>query len=218
MTTPTEALKLDLSKFCANESDPREHLRRPWKHGEWVYATNGHLCVRVPAASMPDVAECDKAPNAQNLFQKHMEQRQCEFLLMPTLPKVHACGDCEGKGTVLAVKCPACTDGAFDHYGDTYDCLHCEGSAAGPGWIESERDSATKRPCNFCDGLGSSLRENGNAPLGESTYSLVYLSWLAELPQVRVCPGLSAELPTKEQVPAVFLFDGGQALLMPRRD
>ena len=64
----TDTLRaVDLSRFCADANDPREYLRSPWKHGEWVYATNGHVCVRVPAASMPEVAECAKAPLAQNL-------------------------------------------------------------------------------------------------------------------------------------------------------
>lgn len=58
----------------------------------------------------------------------------------------------------------------------------------------------------------------GNARLGESTYSLVYLNWLAKLPQIRVCPGSPAETTTADQIPAVFIFDGGHAILMPRRD
>lgn len=209
---------IDLMRFCANESDPRDHLRKPWKHGEWVYATNGHVCVRVPASSMPDVGECDKAPPAQNMFLKYMEQRQCEFLPMPPLQKVAKCRACNGIGTVLATKCPACADGTFYHYGDTYDCMHCADSDAGPGWVEFERESATKRPCAQCDGLGASMRQNGNVALGEASYSLVYLHWLAAFPQLRVCPGSSAKLPGAEQVPAAFLFDGGQALLMPRMD
>lgn len=209
---------IDLQRFCANELDEREYLRKPWKHGEWVYATNGHVCVRVPTAAMPDVAECDKAPPAQKLFQKHMEQRQCEFLLMPSIAPLKKCSACYGKGYVHARKCPSCTEGTFDHYGYSYDCLYCEDSGAGPGWVDTEDERETRRPCNRCDGLGADMRENGNAPLGESTYSLVYLNWLAKLPQCRVCPGSSAETPTANQIPAVFIFDGGHAILMPRRD
>ena len=66
---------IDLQRFCANESDPRPYLRAPFKRGSWVYATNGHVCVRVPAATMPAATECDKAPPAHNLFKKHMEDR-----------------------------------------------------------------------------------------------------------------------------------------------
>lgn len=209
---------IDLMRFCANDNDAREYLRKPWKHGEWVYATNGHLCVRVPATTMPDATECDKAPPAHNLFTKHIEQRECEFLPMPKMAPLLKCSACYGKGYVFARKCPSCADGTFDHYGMTYDCLYCENSKAGPGWVDSEDENATRRPCDSCDGLGASMRQNGNAPLGESTYSRVYLSWLAKLPQVRVCPGSPAETPSADQIPAVFIFDGGHALLMPRRD
>ncbi len=209
---------VDLSRFCATADDPRDYLRSPWKHGEWVYATNGHLCVRVPAASMPEVSECAKAPRAQNLFQKHIEQRQCEFLLMPPLRPLVECGRCDGTGRVPAKRCPACTDGTFDHYGDTYDCQNCKGSAAGPGWLESYGSATESRPCDPCGGLGANMQTNGNVTLGESTYSLVYLSWLAALPQIRVCPGDSADNKYAGQIPAAFIFDGGQALLMPRKD
>lgn len=46
---------MNLQRFCASETDFKEHLRAPWLHGDWVYATNGHVCVRVPAASRPDI-------------------------------------------------------------------------------------------------------------------------------------------------------------------
>jgi hypothetical protein len=209
---------IDLSRFSATKHDPRQYLRKPWKRGEWVYATNGHLCVRVPADSMPDVAECSKAPPAQNLFQKHIEQRECDFLLMPPLKAVNPCKTCDGKGVVMARECSSCDDGTFDRDGYTYDCQFCEGSAAGPGWVETHGEHGELRPCNTCDGLGADMRANRNVALGDSTYSLVYLSWLAALPQVRVCPGSPAEVSTADQVPAVLIFDGGQALLMPRRD
>jgi hypothetical protein len=209
---------IDLQRFCANESDPRPHLRAPFKRGSWVYATNGHVCVRVPAATMPSVTECDKAPPAHNLFKKHIEDRACEFLVMPPLKAHRICSACYGKGFVFASKCPSCTDGMFDHYGMTYDCLYCDDSKAGPGWVDTEDESATRRPCDSCDGLGADMRENGNVRLGESTYSLVYLNWLAKLPQVRVCPGSPADAPSADQIPAVFIFDGGHAILMPRRD
>ena len=62
------------------------------------------------------------------------------------------------------------------------------------------------------------MRQNGNVSLGESTYSLVYLSWLAALPQIQVCPGNSADNKMADTIPAVFIFDGGQALLMPRKE
>lgn len=213
------AAALDLSRFCATADDPRDYLRSPWKHGEWVYATNGHLCLRVPAAYMPEVAECAKAPLAQNLFQKHIEQRECEFLLMPKLAKVKKCSACSGTGAIMAVRCSSCKDGTFDHYGYTYDCQHCAESAAGPGWIEAHgAHGSESRQCDACAGLGADMQKNGNVRLGESTYSLVYLSWLAALPQIRVCPGNSADNKYADQIPAVFIFDGGQALLMPRKD
>lgn len=211
---------IDLQRFCANELDEREYLHKPWKRGQWVYATNGHVCVRVPAEAMPDVGECDKAPAAERLFMQYVEGRQCDFLLMPKIAAPMKCHGCNGRGAVMARKCPSCTDGTFDHYGHTYDCLNCADSMGGPGWIECEGSAdAVRRPCNWCSGLGADMSINGNFRLGDAGYSVVYLHWLAKLPQVRVCPGTPAHnAEPKADIPAVFIFDGGHALLMPRRD
>ena len=214
---------IDLQRFCANESDPRPYLRAPFKRGQWVYATNGHVCVRVPVESEPDAQESDRSPNAGALFEKHIENRECEFLLMPKIPDLIQCSGCAGEGRVRAIKCAPCSGtGVFQHFGDTYDCQRCADSAAGPGWDERlPFDDASPedvmRVCDNCDGLGYALSSNGVMALGDSTYSPVYLSWIAALPQVRICPGGPAAAHHTEVVPAAFIFDGGQGIVMPRR-
>ena len=213
---------IDLQRFCANESDPRPYLRAPFKRGSWVYATNGHVCVRVPAESAPDVAEVEKTPNAGALFEKHIEKRECEFLLMPKIPDLIRCGGCGGKTKVRAIKCPHCDGGTFVRGDYSYDCQTCVDSSAGPGWDElmdfdPPHPDEQLRICDNCDGLGYSLSSNGVMALGDSTYSPVYLSWIAALPQVRICPGGPAVAHHTEIVPAAFIFDGGQGIVMPRR-
>lgn len=209
------ATAVDLAQFCATATDPREYLHTPWRRGDWVYAMNGHVCVRVPAESMPEVAESANpvAAGAEAMFQKHLEQRKCEFQPMPKLKKVTKCIQCLGKGTTKMAKCDSCDEGEFVRGGYSYSCQNCYG-----GWLPTDDKRGGKdRPCHLCAGTGDPVGMNDIVRLGESTYSLVYLSWLAALPLIRVCPGNRAGQDRADTIPAVFMFHGGQALLMPKR-
>lgn len=222
-TTPTTPAEV-LARFCANENDLREYLRAPWRNGAWVYATNGHIIIRVPSEAAPEVAECDRAPSKVGaMFAAHFTE-SAEFLLMPELPALFDCPSCEGAGRIRATKCNHCEgEGGFTRLGLWYDCKNCEGDPAGDGWVscldfENPAD-AVVRVCTECDGLGHRMHKHGITQIGEGTYSPVYLHWIAALPQARVMPG---DAPTasnsKTCKPLAFLFDGGQGLLQPRKE
>lgn len=219
-------MTIDLKRFCAKEEDPREYLRAPWRDGAWVYATNGHYLLRVAADTMPDAVPRDKHPDGGALFRKHLEDRTgLDFLVMPPLPKLKPCADCGGKGQVRAIKCADCVDGEFKHGNYTYTCQNCDESPAGAGWEHlnawnETRSNEVLRDCISCDGLGHNIQEHRGMAVGEASYAVVYLAMLAKLPQVRICPGEPANTKdwSKQPIPAVFTFDGGHALLMPRRD
>lgn len=219
-------MTIDLQRFCAHENDPREHLRAPWYEDGWVYATNGHFAVRVKAGrAQTDVQDKPQgAPDAASLFRKHVEDRVVDYLVMPPVPKLIECFGCQGKGNVRCIKCPDCVDGEFKHGGHIYECQNCDGSPAGPGWEHLTEDDGPQphevlRLCEDCDGYGFEFKRNGGMQIGGGHYSTVYLSMLASLPKVRICPGDPAPERWADAtvVPAAFLFDGGQALLMPWR-
>jgi hypothetical protein len=157
----------------------------------------------------------------QRIFKKWMEDRACEFLVMPLLPAVHKCPACNGVGTLWAIPCDDCKDGTFTHGFHQYDCKNCEDSDAGPGWIDAEEDhpKAKSVSCYECGGLGYPLRQVDPVQLGAAHYDAVYLNLLAALPQCRVCPGDPARsvYDGPSEAPALFLFDGGHGLLMPTR-
>jgi hypothetical protein len=215
-------MSIDLHRYCATESDPREHLRAPWRDGSWVYATNGHLVIRVPAAGLEAPERSDKHPDTAALFRKYIEDRPCDFLLMPPLAEPEKCSRCDGAGFVYAIACPDCTDGTFWHGDWQYDCQNCAGTAAGPGWVDAAKDAprAQRRPCDHCDFNGYHVGHGGATQIGEAHYATVYLWELAKLPQCRICPGDPAYANRQDgqrDAPAALIFDGGQALLMPRR-
>lgn len=214
---------MDLQPFCATGADPREHLRAPWKHGAFVYATNGVAAVRVPAESRPDITETpSNAPNAAAIFERTFE-RDGSFFLLPPVPAIPECIECEGTGKVRAIKCPDCDEGTFVRGRYAYECKNCEDSAAGPGWERvddeaPEQAGEVQRCCDFCDGRGYPVGIE-QVKLGAALYDASYLALFAALPQVRIRPGdeCTDNKYDPKLTPAAFIFDGGQGLLMPRR-
>lgn len=200
---------IDLQRFCAKDNDEREYLRAPWVADGWVYATNGHLCVRVPAKDRPDITQqADKHPKPAALFDKWFAGDE-PFLVFPPLPDTEKCRACDGDGWHCAAKCPQCDDGAFDRMGHTYQCLNCEGSFVKSGWMHVEDgETETRLACEVCFGRGADAATH---KIGECAFELVYLHWMASLPQARI------RLNEPEKDPAAILFDGGQALVMPKR-
>jgi hypothetical protein len=216
-------MTFDILKFCARPSDPREHLQKPFRVGEWVYATDGRAAVRVPANACPDVTEIAD-PNATGpkaiggLFDRAIAFPG-DFMQIPALGDVLRCRACRGAGKLWVSECPDCDgEGSFWHGRQKYDCQNCEDEAgAEPGWIVvgSDAKGAKQVVCECCDGLGFELYSNGAVAVRSAHYSRVYLARFAVLPNVRVRPGQSAEQMTPPAVAALFEFDGGQGILMP---
>lgn len=216
-------MHINLQRYCANDSDEREQLRQPWRAGEWVYATNGHLAVRVPAADYPDAAENSKAPkNIGDLFARAFDGREeIDFRKMPKLSGLIKCNSCKGSGRLRSVKCPDCDDeGEFVHGDHTYECKNCVDDPTGPGRLECSRgdEGSKEHACHACYGLGYPTRENGHKKIGDAAYSTVYLHMLGQLPQCRICPGDPAAASWEQKPrPAAIVFDGGRAIVMPYR-
>jgi len=201
---------IDLMRFCANENDPREHLRAPWRHGQWVYSTNGHVLIRVPAAQYPGhVVSTDKHPDVAAKFAKHLDGQTGEFSAMPPIDEPEACFFCYGKGHVCAVKCEHCDGkGEFIFKGREYDCDVCGEAcnAAPPGWLAVEHETPDLKVCVHCDGRG--FKRYQRLAIGGVDFDHGYLWWMARLPKARYRV-------TDSAVPGVFIGDGFHALVMP---
>jgi hypothetical protein len=192
-----------LSAFCANDTEEREHLRKPFRIGDFAYATNGHFIVRAPA----DAPELSNLPqgtlkNALALFDKWMHG---DFQPLPLLRAPSKCADCSGKGFRFAVTCTDCDgDGEFDHGSHTYTCKECDGE----GTLDDS--SGDRRTCASCNGRG---HERNAAPIriGDAVFQHTYLWQLSKLPGIL----FAAHGPTEA---GAFRFDGGCGLLMPTRE
>lgn len=107
---------IDLQKFCSTSSD-RKNIGQPWSDGEWTYATDGRICVRVPRRA--DVPENPEAPKnvSHTIFDCNPNDGKFQPLPGFTAPKMVACDNCGGDGKC---ECPACDA--------QHDCGCCKGT------------------------------------------------------------------------------------------
>jgi hypothetical protein len=113
-------MTLDLTPFCGKD-DIRTTLHSPWTSNGWTYATNGHMCVRVPA--LESVTRSD-GPNIEVVWAKLLPcdtySPLPEVKIAPDLLKSGPCEDCGGSGVAECCtcgqdrECPTCDGGSLD--------------------------------------------------------------------------------------------------------
>jgi hypothetical protein len=119
---------INLQQFCEKDDDylseSRKWLGRPFSRGDWSYASDGRILLRVPR--LPDVPEGVAASSkAEELF----AEVAGEPFVNPTpnkLPEIdddEECAECDGRGT--AHDCPTC------HCA----CLACDGTGIENPWL-----------------------------------------------------------------------------------
>lgn len=192
-----------LSMFVA-KVDSREILLKPFRVGDFVYASNGHWIARVAADGVQAEYITDKHPkNVVELFDSAPTDG---FVPLPELEDPGKCERCNGFGRGFTNKCESCKgEGYFYHHDDMYTCKPCDGEG------ETFRASAVgPDACYFCMGLGVAVQTMKGAKVGEQTYGAHYLWSLRKLPGIEIAPGA----PEKA---ARFRFEGGEGLLMPFR-
>ena len=85
---------IDLGQFCCpDECEPGRDLSVPFSLNGHTYATNGHICVRVPRR--PDIPENKEAPNPENL---EWDFSRMKFGPLPEGPLREQCRMCDGRG------------------------------------------------------------------------------------------------------------------------
>ena len=185
-----------LNRFTANSSDPREYMRAPFTRGDWTYATNGHIAVRVQKIEHVKMLDGKLLVDIEELFSS---SRSDDFVDMPSLPQAEECPECNGSG--VAYKCPQCDgDGEFEHGSHTYCCKECVGTGqVQDGYGEEE-------VCEACSGTGMARYQP--IKVGARYFDLVYLRLISELPGVKFSPGGTSGR-------GYFVFDGGEGILMP---
>jgi hypothetical protein len=111
-------MSVDLNLFCDLERRrPGSDLSVPFSLNGHSYATNGHICVRVPRR--PDIPENKEAPHVDERLPWDFSRVKFGPLPEPEyLPD--QCGWCDGRG--YQHKCPDCR----------CECKYCDGSGLLP--------------------------------------------------------------------------------------
>lgn len=207
-------ITIDLKKFCENDRC-RPYLNNPFSIGDFTYASDGRIAVRVPR--LESVGEVEGAPDTiLKVFTENLIAFD-QATLVPKPPQVAdlSCKACKRTGKVTL--CETCGGEGYQEcdLGHDHDCEDCDGNgviAVHPG---GEKDGIE---CPECDGLGKipdTPQGLGTGVIidGKVGVGLGYLRKLADLPLVR----WSLDHRTYPEAPIPFWFDGGEGILMPMR-
>jgi hypothetical protein len=191
---------IELEKFC---HESKEIIGKPWSAGDYSYATDGFLAVRVPRESY--IPENSDAPDMSKLLWDHESLNDWQSLPVYDLAALKDCTLC--KGTKKARRCYECDgDGELtveSHYHE-YDvtCKSCRGQGTLPGDPEDDEDPV----CDRCAGTGKSASPIG---WGAGFVSTKMLEKIKDLPAVKM------SLSGNGRECWRFIFIGGVGIVMP---
>lgn len=201
-------MTIDLQRFCATETEGRYYMRRPFRNGDFICATNGHVAIAIPddGREMNTRGNPPKMPDVLKLLDRPILG---EFAAMPALASVKECGACErcgGQGKHRVVLCEECHgSGEIEHGKHSYTCEECSGE----GSVGSE-DIETV--CLACEGFG----ERGSHPaahrsvIGKAGFQTRYLRAFSALPGCEIAVGGPNDM-------AHIRFEGGRGAVMPMK-
>ena len=117
--------RIDLQPFCAGEDATRGYLMHPFRWGDFTYAIDGHICVRVPAmeSDPPATTDCVSQKKLDELLSMHPSPEFAPLRVKLPDQEINVCAQCGGVGEY---ECPHC--------GHDGECEKCEGK----GMIEVE--------------------------------------------------------------------------------
>ena len=179
-------------EFCKNAG--KSSMRLPYSIGEYTYATNGHIFIKVPRIT--EFPENPKAPDPEKIEYLESPKEWYPVKDIKT-PKPIDCDNCGGKGRNFT--CPECDGDGFVCLSNNYssyevDCDSCDTT----GEVEF---------CEECEGTGKAISYNPTDFNGV-TFEQRYLALLSKLPNCEI------RLTSKTTI-SPFKFDGGSGAIMP---
>ena len=188
----------DLKKFC---STGREFLEEPFSQGEFTYATDGKIAIRVN--KIDGIEDVISAPNMKKLNWDHGKHKDWVSLPDYSQDGAQVCSEC--KGNKHFKDCPECC-GHGDVYvnNDFNEYLCCCKTCNGNGSIPSSEGDA----CEACCGTGFVAIPVEFGP-GHISSSL--------LNKIKILPGVLLSQSGDGHEPFKFVFDDGCGLIMPTK-
>lgn len=206
---------IDLTPFCGK--DGHYTPSTPWFESGHIYATDGHVCVRVPAeAGLGNEAEDDK-PKGLILGWPTGDETWLPWPPVIPIPGEEECPMCGGKRFVHGDQlCRHCEGGGWcscRSCGDRHNCWHCDGTG------KADTD------CPTCRGRGKVETPYAYRQIGPVAIARKYDELIRALPNVQFVMPVSNEPWVRTRVSEskvtysaraiLFRFDGGEGLVMP---
>jgi hypothetical protein len=196
-----------LQTFCA-VNDSREHRNKPHRIGDFVYALNGYMVIRVPFELVTGIEAgslSSAAPESNQyvyLFDNRKPVGERIEIPKPVRTVENTCLRCDGKGKDYEARhCEDCNgNGEFTHGEHIYSCKECDGSGKKANYKE------ISLTCDTC--LGSLFDKYKAAPVGKHYYDMRYLAIASALPNVRI-----EASPEKDTSLVKFFFDDGEGFI-----
>ena len=204
-------MTIDLTVFCG-KGDVRTYLHDPFSIGEYSYATDGHVAIRIPRRD--DVPEIENAPDIGKVFAPLVD---LAFQPLPSITilavSLPECRDCDGKG--YGEKCSEC-HGEGNHGCDCEycgrECDECDGT--GIMIADGDLPEDQRLPCETCDGRGTRLDDRDIVFSDELVLAARFIERLLALPGPHE---MAIQTHSAFGTPQFFRFNGGIVAIMPRR-
>lgn len=219
---------INLKAFCSTDKG-RQDLQEPFSAGDFTYASNGHVAVRVPRLSeYAEVMDHRKVKTIDSWFARDVTFSPFPAVVLPTVaPHVpKPCKDCNATGRIHSTSCSKCSgSGLHKCYAcnNENDCEACDGY----GYIErpatTEDDPKKVSDCGNCDGTGDCSTSDDRlifTRVGPYWIDRRYVVLIQTLPGLELDLGHAAyyDGATKwDDPPILFRFDGGVGAIMPLR-
>jgi hypothetical protein len=120
-------------------------LTKPCTNGDYVFATNAHIAIKVPKSKLLGSYEIiEKYPDVQKCFDDAMAIYTCDqtidiskvihlFDAMPRVPKYESCENCNGSGRYICFECSK-----------EHKCGYCNGKGHSDTQIGTQLDMNTR--------------------------------------------------------------------------
>lgn len=172
----------DLLSFCSSDRC-RSYLTTPFVigDGEFTYATNGHMAVRIPGR-WTEVDQFKNVPSIVEIFEA-VEDRVYRPFEIVTAEDVDLarCQVCKGRRYVI--DCETCeASGLHTCSNESCRCEHECGACDGRGAIFAKATEPGSHLCFDCDGTGKEIDSRGVHLGGNLAVQWRYLQKVQSLP------------------------------------
>lgn len=179
---------MDITKFCANNDEPRHYMANPVQLDECVVATNGHICIFDTDPIVKGSVGEAPVTTIELMNRLYLECLKAENWSLHTpidLPEKLECTYCKGTGELTKKECPECNGHCYvdlcNEYSDyTIECDTCDGK----GTIK-----ATEKPlpvCDACNGEKTVWDDRITFMVGGVRLSPGYYALFRDLPDLQM--------------------------------